>query len=332
MNRLYGGIEAGGTKFICVVGTGPDEILAEARLPTSTPQETLQRALDFFRPYLTKTDQRLPKSSRLRKFSLQNGVLAAVGIGAFGPLDLDPRSPTYGFITTTPKSGWAQVDLCGEIGRDLGIPVALDTDVNTAAIGERFWIAENRLLDPFLYITVGTGIGVGGWVNGRPLHGLVHPEAGHSFIPHSWDEDPFEGICPYHGDCLEGLASGPAIARRWGIRAENLPADHPGWELEARYLALGICNLIYALSPQRIVLGGGVLGHPGLIERIRQQVTRLLNGYIHSDCLLEGIDAYIVSPGLGGRAGVLGALAMAMALEDAALFHQDGLYASAHRS
>jgi fructokinase len=297
MNRLFGGIEAGGTKFICVVGRGPDDLAAEVRIPTTTPKETLQQALDFFRPYARK------------------GALAAIGIGAFGPLDLDPRSPSYGSITTTPKPGWAQVDLCGEIGRELNVPVALDTDVNTAAIGEHYWIAENRELDPFLYLTVGTGIGVGGLVNGRPLHGLIHPEAGHFFIPHSQAEDPFEGVCPYHGDCLEGLASGLALRLRWGVPGKDLPAAHPGWQLEARYLGLGICNLICAYSPQRIVLGGGVLQHPGLIEAVRRQVSALLNGYILSDRLAEGIDRYLVSPALGERSGVLGAIAMARMLE-----------------
>jgi fructokinase len=244
------------------------------------------------------------------------GELAAIGVGAFGPLDLNSSSCTYGFITTTPKSGWSQVDLCGELTSGLQVPVALDTDVNTAALGEHFWIEEDHALDPFLYMTVGTGIGVGALVNGRPLHGLIHPEAGHAFIPHSWAEDPFEGVCPYHGDCLEGLASGPAIALRWGIQAESLPTGHPGWFLEARYLAFGLSNLIYTLSPQRIVLGGGVLQHSGLIDQVRGQVIRLLNGYIRSSWLGERIDRYIVKPALGSRAGVLGAIALAMILDN----------------
>jgi fructokinase len=298
MNRLYGGIEAGGTKFVCVVGSGPKEIRAEMRFPTMTPEQTLQHVLDFFRPYTSR------------------GELAAVGIGAFGPLDLSLGSPTYGSITTTPKPGWAQVDLHGEIRRGLGLPVCLDTDVNTAAFGEHFWIAENRALDSLVYMTVGTGVGVGVIANQRPLHGLIHPEVGHLFIPHSRAEDLFEGVCPYHGDCLEGLTSGPAMARRWGVRAEDLPPDHPGWDLESRYLALGVCNLILAFSPQRIVLGGGVLQHPGLIGQVRRQVSGLLNGYIQSEWLGSRIEEYIVSPGLGNRAGVLGAIAMAMALED----------------
>jgi fructokinase len=300
MNKLYGGIEAGGTKFVCVVGSSPNEILAETRFPTTTPDETLRHAVDFFRR------------------SCDSGELAAIGIGAFGPLDLNPHSQTYGYITTTPKPGWAGVDLQGEISRALHVPVVMDTDVNAAALGEHFWIGENRTLDPLLYMTVGTGVGVGAFVNDRPLHGLIHPEAGHLFIPHSWTEDPFQGVCPYHGDCLEGLTSGPALAQRWGVRAEDLPAGHPGWELEARYLALGVCNLIYTYSPQRIVLGGGVLQGPGLLDQVRLEVSRLLNGYIRSNRLLERIDQYIVSPGLGNRAGVLGAIALAVILSERA--------------
>jgi fructokinase len=294
MNGLYGGIEAGGTKFVCVVGSGPKEIRAEMRFPTSTPAQTLQHVLDFFRPYTRRGD------------------LEAVGIGAFGPLDLNPGSPTYGHITTTPKPGWNQVDLHGEISRGLGIPVSLDTDVNTAAFGEHFWIPENRALDSLVYMTVGTGVGVGVIVHQCTLHGLIHPEVGHLFIPHAWADDPFEGVCPYHGDCLEGLTSGPAMASRWGVQAEDLAASHPGWDLEARYLAMGVCNLILAFSPQRVVLGGGVLQHPGLIDQVRRQVSGLLNGYIQSDWLGSRIEEYIVSPGLGSRAGVLGAIAMAM--------------------
>ena len=301
MSKLYGGIEAGGTKFVCVIGAGPEGILAKTRFPTTTPQETIQRALDFFLPYRDR------------------GELAGVGIGAFGPLDLDPGSPTYGHITTTPKPGWRLVDLCGEIRRGLDLPVSLDTDVNTAAIGEHFWIAENHAMDPFVYVTVGTGVGVGVLVDDRPLHGLMHPEAGHIFIPHSWAEDPFEGVCPYHGDCLEGLSSGTAMRQRWGRPAETLPASHPGWELEARYLAWGVCNLIYAYSPQRIVLGGGVLEHPGLLDRVRRQALASLNGYIQSGPLPGRIDEYLVSPRLGGRAGVLGAIALAIRQADDAL-------------
>jgi len=296
MNRLYGGIEAGGTKFVCMVGTSPDSIAGETRFPTTHPDETIQRAVKFFEPYT------------------QRGELVSIGIASFGPVDLKPTSPTYGYITTTPKPDWSQVDLHGRVARALGLPVAFDTDVNVAAFGEHYWIPENRSLDPFLYMTVGTGIGVGVLANDRPLHGLIHAEAGHFAIPHNWQSDPFAGSCPYHGDCLEGLASGPAMANRWGQPAETLSNGHPGWNLEAEYIALALVNLIYAYSPERIVLGGGVAQHPGLRELVCLKVQQFLNGYVHSPMVLEKIDQYIVAPALGNRSGVLGAIAMAIDL------------------
>ncbi len=232
----------------------------------------------------------------------------ALGIAAFGPLDAQPGSPTFGFITTTPKPGWAQTDLAGALRRALGIPVAFDTDVNGAALGEQHWGAAQGL-DTFVYLTVGTGIGGGGVVNGRRMRGLLHPEMGHVRVPHDRECDPFPGICPYHGDCLEGLASGPAIEARWGRRGESLPADHPAWDLEAEYLALGLVNVVCTLSPQRIVLGGGVMKAPSLLQRVRQRVLTLLGGYVAP--LAGGLDDYIVPPALGDQAGVLGAIALA---------------------
>ena len=294
MNRLFGGIEAGGTKFICMVGSSPDRVVSDARIQTTQPKETIQKDVDFFAPYN------------------QNGRLAAVGIASFGPVDLNPDSETYGYITTTPKSGWAHVDLLGEIRRGLNIPVTFDTDVNAAAIGEQYWSPVNRSLDPFLYMTVGTGIGVGVIINGAPLHGLVHAEAGHFALPHDRERDPFTGVCPYHGDCLEGLASGLSMNKRWGQAPELLPDDHPGWDLEAEYIALALVNLIYAYSPQRIVLGGGVSQHPGLHQLTRSKVQQLINGYVHSPMILDSINEYILPPTLGTRSGVLGAIAMAI--------------------
>jgi fructokinase len=220
MKRLYGGIEAGGTKFVCVVGSGPDDIVEEIRFQTTqVAEETIQRAIAFFRPYT------------------RNANLSAIGIASFGPVDLNPASPTYGYITTTPKPGWSQVDLRGTVKRALDLPVAFDTDVNAAAFGEHYWTLANHNLEPFVYITVGTGIGVGVLVNGHPVHGLVHPEAGHFSIPHDKEKDPFTGICPYHKDCLEGLASGPAMAERWRQDVKTLPESHPAWELEAEYIS-----------------------------------------------------------------------------------------------
>jgi len=290
MTMLYGGIEAGGTKFLCAVGTGPDDLRAEARIPTTTPDETIGQAIAFFQEHAES--------------------LAAIGIGSFGPLDPNPASSTYGHITTTPKPGWANTDLAGQIGRALDIPVRLDTDVNVAALGEHRWGAAQGL-DTFIYLTVGTGIGGGGMVNGRLMHGLVHPEMGHVRIPHDPRSDPYPGSCPYHDDCLEGLASAPAIEKRWGHPPEALPADHPAWALEARYLALGVVNFICTLSPQRVIIGGGVMKRSGLIALVRQNVQQLLNDYVQAPAIREGIDNYITLPNLGQRAGLLGAIALA---------------------
>lgn len=292
MGKLYGGIEAGGTKFVCAIGSGPDDLREEVRFPTTTPEETLDRVIDFF----TAQQEREP--------------LAAIGIGAFGPVDLDSASPTYGYITTTPKPGWMNTNLAGAIQRALAIPVGFDTDVNVAAMGEAAWGAAQGLKTS-LYLTVGTGIGGGGLCNGQPMHGLIHPEMGHIRIPHDFEADPFPGACPYHGDCLEGLASGRAIEERWGQRAETLPPDHPAWVLEARYLALALANFICTLSPERIVIGGGVAEQPQLLPLVRAQVQEILGGYVQSRAILEEIESFIVTPGLGKRAGVLGAIALA---------------------
>lgn len=286
---LYGGIEAGGTKFVCAVGTGPSD-LREERFPTTTPEETIGRALAFF--------HRQPQP------------VAAVGIAAFGPVDPDPASATFGYITTTPKPGWAHTDFAGAIRRALDVPVGFDTDVNGAALGEHRWGAAQGL-STFIYLTVGTGIGGGGMANGRLLHGLVHPEMGHIRIPHDRQRDPFPGSCPYHGDCLEGLAAGPAVAERWGRPGPSLPADHPAWPLEAHYLALGLANYILTLSPQRIIMGGGMMEQPALFPLLRREVQEILNGYLPAPQITERIDEYIVPPGLGNRAGVLGAIALA---------------------
>lgn len=285
---LYGGIELGGTKNVCAVGDGPDGILNERRIPTTTPGETLAQIIAFFGQY----------------------QLDAVGIGSFGPVSLDRGAPNYGFITTTPKPGWANTDVVGMIGRALGVPVGFDTDVNAAALGEWRWGAGSNL-DMLLYLTIGTGIGGGGISNGALMHGLLHPEMGHIRLPHDRDIDPFEGTCPFHGDCLEGLASGPAMKARWGESAKALPDEHPAWALEAHYLALACVNFICTLSPQRIVLGGGVMNQRQLFPLIRQEVQRLLNGYVQAAPVLDQIESYIVPPALGERVGVLGALALA---------------------
>lgn len=291
-NTVYGGIEAGGAKFICAIGNSPDDLPAEARFPTTSPGETMGRVISFFREQ--------QKQNRL----------TAIGIGSFGPIDVDPTSSTYGYITTTPKKGWAQTDLVGIIQDALGIPVMLDTDVNAAALGEHRWGAAQGL-DNFIYLTVGTGIGGGGMINGQLMHGLIHPEMGHIRIPHDRNIDPYDGFCPYHGDCLEGLASGPAIKERWGQSPKTLPADHRAWSLEADYLAAGLVNFICTLSPQRIIIGGGVMEQLQILPMVRENVQRLLNSYIRAPQIEEEIDQYIVLPQLGKRTGVLGAIALA---------------------
>ncbi len=291
---LFGGIESGGTKFVCMIGSDPDHIVSEIRIPTTTPDETIRKTVEFFTPYSA------------------GGELSAIGIASFGPLDLNPESKTYGHITTTPKLVWQNTDLYGWIHRELNVPVAFDTDVNAAAFGELFWNHEIKLADPIVYMTVGTGIGVGLIVHGKPLHGLIHPEGGHFAMPHDWQRDPFPGVCPYHGDCLEGLASGPSMKERWNQDPESIPDSHPAWDLEAEYVSQAALDLIYAYSPQKIVLGGGVLQHSGLIDKIRTMILQKNKGYVQSDLLLNHIEKYVHLPTLGNRSGVLGAMAMAI--------------------
>ncbi len=287
---VFGAIEAGGTKFVCGVGTGPDDLVT-ASFPTSAPDVTVEAIGRFL--------------------ERQAGAgLDAVGIGSFGPVDLDPASATFGYITSTPKLEWQHFNLAGAVGRMLGVPVGFDTDVNAAALGEARWGAGREIRD-FLYLTVGTGIGGGAMAHGELLHGLVHPEMGHIPIPHDRAADPYRGGCPYHGDCLEGLASGPAMEARWGIPAQELPADHPGWALEAHYLALGLATWVCTLSPRRIILGGGVMQQPALFPLVRRELAHTLNGYIRAAELSENIDLYVVPPQLGNRSGVLGALVLA---------------------
>jgi fructokinase len=288
---LFGGIECGGSSFVCAIGSGPSDIVAETSFPTTTPDETLAHAVDFFR------------MEDIRH------AISAIGIASFGPVDLDRSSPTYGHVTSTPKPGWGGTDIVGYIGRELSLPVGFDTDVNATALAEHRWGAATGL-DTFVYVTVGTGIGGGGLLDGRPMHGLVHPEMGHMLVPHHPD-DGFTRCCPYHGDCLEGLASGPSIRQRWGAPPEDLPDDHPAWGLEAGYLAAGLANLVLALSPQRIVLGGGVMSRSVLYPLVRQGLLDRLAGYVQAPALVEDIDSYVVPPALGARAGVLGAIALA---------------------
>jgi len=289
---VFGGIETGGSKWECALGTGPDDLRATVTIPTTTPDETIGRAVAFFQ---------------------REGPVHAIGIGSFGPVDQKPASPSWGHITTTPKPGWANTDVGQEVRRRLAVPVAFDTDVNAAALGEHRWGAAQGL-DTFCYITIGTGIGGGGMAGGNLLHGLLHPEFGHIRIPHDTGADPFPGVCPYHGDCWEGLASGRAIEARWGRPPEELVDNDDVWELEVRYVALGLVCVICVLSPQRIVIGGGVGTVGGLLPRVRPQVVALMNGYVNSVAVGDGIADYITPPALGSRSGVLGAIALAEAL------------------
>jgi fructokinase len=281
---IYGGIEAGGTKWVCAIGSDPEHLHETVTFPTTTPEETLARAASFFS---------------------HNRELAAVGVGSFGPVDVRRASPTWGTILATPKAGWPNTDLVSGLRLALDLPVAIDTDVNAAALAEHRWGAA-RGLATFLYVTVGTGIGGGGMVNGTLLHGLLHPEIGHMLVPHDRARDPFGGVCPYHGDCFEGLASGEAMAARWGMPAGEID-DEEAWRLEAEYLALGLVNVICVLSPERIVLGGGVMKQSRLLPLVRTRVRELLAGYVDT----PDLDEYLVPPALGDRAGVLGAIELA---------------------
>ncbi len=280
---------------MCAIGTGPDDVRAIERFPTTSPEETLQRAIQFFQAQSTEL-----------------GPVASIGVGSFGPVDPHVNSSTFGFVTSTPKPGWKDTDVVGPLRKALGVPVAFDTDVNAAALGEWRWGAAKNL-ECFIYLTIGTGIGGGGMINGHLMHGLIHPEMGHVRIPHDLSRDPYPGHCPFHGDCLEGLAAGPAIGERWGQPAEEFPDDHPAWELEAEYLALALVNFLCTLSPQRIIIGGGVM-RPHLFEPVRRKVQELLAGYVDSTSITDAIDTFIVPPGLGSQAGVLGAIALGQRL------------------
>ncbi len=303
----YGAIEAGGTKFICATGTGPHSLNRMTRIETTSPEQTLGRVVDFFRSGETS--------------------LRALGVGAFGPIDPHSTSATYGRLLQTPKPQWSNVDLLEPL-RALGCPIALDTDVNAAALAEYAWGAGTDV-DSLLYLTVGTGIGGGYVVDGAPLHGLLHPEMGHLRV-RRLEHDVFDGLCPYHGDCLEGLACGPALEARTGVRPETLPPDHDVWSLQAQYLARACATLVYALSPERIVLGGGVMQQQHLFPRIRRHLRDELGGYVDVPALTSDLDSYVVPPGLGKHAGVLGALRLAQHTRPAYPEKSAPLQASTH--
>jgi len=298
---VIGAIEAGGTKFVCGLMDADSQdcakptLLAKTSIPTTDPKATLGAALSF-----------LVESAE----SAGVAKLDYVGIGSFGPVDLRHSSPTWGCITATPKPGWKNTEVAGFFRDRLNVPVAFDTDVNAAAYGELLWGAARGLKD-FVYITIGTGIGGGVFSNGSLLHGLSHPELGHIKIQRE-ASDSFAGACPYHRDCLEGMASGPAIGKRWEARPEDLGADHEAWELEARYLAKAFAAYTFVLSPERILMGGGIGIRPGLAERVAVHVGEELGGYVPALSDASRLAGYIARPLLGQEAGLFGAAALAL--------------------
>ena len=293
-SRVYGAVEAGGTKFVCAIGDESGRVLKQERFPTQDSASTLARMQLF-----------------LRNGCEEFGALSAIGVGSFGPLQLDRRSAHYGYITRTPKPGWSGTDIVGALAREFSCAVGFDTDVNAAALAEHRWGSAQDVQN-LVYLTVGTGIGGGALVNGKPLHGAMHPEMGHIYPRRHPRDLGFPGICPFHRDCMEGVASGPAIQARSGATLADLDSAHVQWEMEADYLGQLCAQLVLTLSPQRIVLGGGVMSQAQLLGPIRLRMLHWLGGYIDRNEVLSDDSGYLVTPGLGDRAGVLGALALAI--------------------
>ena len=290
-----GALDASGTRMVCAIGNEKGRVLEKKVIPTRLPEETMADIEAFF----------------------CNKRIDALGIGSFGPVDLHEDSPTYGSITATPKLAWRFFSILKAFKDALDIPVKIDTDVNAAAISEQAMGAA-RGLDSCVYVTVGTGIGAGIVMGGKPVHGLVHSELGHYLMRQEAADPTPDGFCPYHKGCLEGLAAGPAIEKRWGVSARELTPDHPAWELEANYLAQMCVNLIMTLSPEKIILGGGVMQQKFLFPMIREKTLKLMNGYICAKAVDEGLVNYIVEPGLDVNSGVMGAYILARrALEEA---------------
>lgn len=279
-----GGLEAGGTKMVCAIGNENGKIQKRVSIPTETPAITMPKLINFF---------------------LSENV-EALGVGCFGPIDLNHSSPTYGCITSTPKLAWRNYNIVKSFQDALNVPIGFDTDVNGAALGEATWGASKDC-EVSLYITIGTGVGVGICIDGTPLHGLIHPEAGHVLISRL-SNDNYEGSCPFHTDCLEGLAAGPSLEGRWGKKAYELTDQTEVWEMESHYIAQAITNYILTLSPNKIILWGGVMHQEQLFPMIRNRVVNLLNGYLDSDAISKDIEHYIVPPALGDDPGIMGAL------------------------
>ena len=285
---LFGTLEAGGTKMVLSVGNEQNELLEQTSIPTEAPEKTIPAMIDWFRG---------------------KGIVS-LGIGTFGPVDLREGSDTYGWITKTPKPGWSNKPLLPPMRDELGVPALIDTDVNAAALAE--WkLGAARGLNSCVYVTVGTGIGAGLVIEGNLVHGLVHPELGHMLLRREEADPAPAGFCPYHEGCLEGLAAGPAIEKRWGRKGYELPENHEAWDLEAAYLAQMCVNMICSFSPEKIILGGGVMQQKQLFPLIRKKTLALLNEYIQADAILKDIDHYITEPGLGTKSGATGALLLA---------------------
>ena len=288
-NMKFGGIEAGGTKFVVAVGDDQGNIKNRESFPTTTPQETTQKIIEYF----TKNP------------------VDAVGLGAFGPIDPDPSSKTFGYITTTPKPGWANFNIVGELKKGLhNIPVGFDTDVNAACLGEIKYGAAKGL-DSALYLTIGTGVGGGAFVEGNLVHGLLHPEMGHMRLVKRSD-DNYEGHCPFHKGCLEGLTAGPAVGERWGKKGAEIPEDHVAWDLEGYYIGQACASFVLILSPKKIILGGGVMHKKNVLPAVHKYTKEFLNDYIQKDEVTKNIDSYIILPGLGDNAGIVGSIALAV--------------------
>ncbi len=290
----YIGLETGGTNIKCFIARDPSHVISQLSIPTQEPDATVDQVIHFIQ-------------SGIEKYKVN---IAAMGIGSFGPVDLNKVSPTYGSITSSPKLAWRNFPLLDKFKSAFSFPIAFDTDVNAALVGESRWGAGIGFSD-FVYVTVGTGIGGGILTNNHLVHGHIHTEIGHMLVNHDTQKDPFEGSCPYHKNCLEGLAAGPSMNARWGIQAHKIPGDHPAWTLEAHYLAQMAVNLTMILSPQRIILGGGICQHPGLINLVRNNFKDLLKNYVQSPLYEEKLDSYIVAPMLGHNAGILGTIALA---------------------
>lgn len=288
----YGGIEAGGTKFVCCIGDDEGNIIDSRRIATISPEETMPEVISFFKKFPD---------------------IKSIGIGSFGPVDLDETSKTYGFITDTPKTKWKNFNFLGEMKSHFDVPMGFDTDVNVAALGEYTWGAAKNISD-FIYITVGTGVGVGHIVNHQFAHGLTHPEMGHILVNRSDSEkEYFNGVCPYHSNCLEGMAAGPSVNTRWGVEHSGvLPQDHVAWEIESDYLAQALMTYILICSPKKIIIGGGVMHQQQLFPMIRSKTKQLLNGYVSHSSIIDNVDEFIIPPGLGDEAGMKGAIAFAM--------------------